>query len=84
MLVTLATWEAEIHQEDQGSRPAPANSSQDPISKMTRAKLDWRCGSSGRAPALQVQSPPHPPKKSQNLGPKICIITAVGHYSLGS
>jgi hypothetical protein len=30
---------------------------QDPISKITKAKLDWRHGSSSRATALQVQSP---------------------------
>jgi hypothetical protein len=25
--------------------------------KLTKAKSDWGCGSSGRAPALQVQGP---------------------------
>jgi hypothetical protein len=28
-----------------------------PTGKVTTAKMDWRCGSSDRAPALQVQSP---------------------------
>jgi hypothetical protein len=28
-----------------------------PISKLTRAKMDWKCGSSDRVPSLQVQSP---------------------------
>jgi hypothetical protein len=28
-----------------------------PSSKITRAKMDWRCGSSVRVPALQEQSP---------------------------
>jgi hypothetical protein len=38
--------------EDHSSMSAQDNSSQDPISKITRAKMDWMCGSSGRAPAL--------------------------------
>jgi hypothetical protein len=33
------------------------NSSRDPISKNKQSWMDWRCGSSGRAPALQMQSP---------------------------
>jgi hypothetical protein len=43
-------------QEDQGLRPTRANNSQDPICKITRAKMDWRCGSSSRLPALQERS----------------------------
>jgi hypothetical protein len=46
--------------EDCGLRPAWANSSQDSIFKITRTKMDWRCGSSSRVPALQakrVQTP---------------------------
>jgi hypothetical protein len=39
------------------SRPAQANSFWDLISKTTRTKMDWRCGTSGRAPALQMGSP---------------------------
>jgi hypothetical protein len=39
-----------------------------PISKITRAKWDWKCGSSGRVPALQMRSPefkPHYQKKKE-------------------
>jgi hypothetical protein len=28
-----------------------------PISKNNQSKIDWRCGSSGRMPALQARSP---------------------------
>jgi hypothetical protein len=42
--------------ENYSSRAAQANSSRDAISKITRAK--WTGGdSSGRTPALQIQSP---------------------------
>jgi hypothetical protein len=43
--------------EDRGSKPAWANSPQEPISKNNQSKMDWICGSSSTAPALQVQSP---------------------------
>jgi hypothetical protein len=43
--------------EDYGSRPAPANNLQDPYFQNNQSKMDWRCGSRGRAPALQTQSP---------------------------
>jgi hypothetical protein len=36
-----------------------------PISKISRAKMDWRCGSSSTAPALQVQSPKFKPQSHQ-------------------
>jgi hypothetical protein len=54
MPIILATWEAEIWRI---SSPDRENSSQDPISKITRAKINWSCGSNHRAPTLQVQSP---------------------------
>jgi hypothetical protein len=40
-----------------------------PISKNNQSKMNWRCGSSVRAPALQVQTPVPPWKKNnqQNL-----------------
>jgi hypothetical protein len=44
------------NQEDHSSRPAWANSSQDPHLQNNQSKMDWRCGSSGRAPALQERS----------------------------
>jgi hypothetical protein len=43
--------------EDHGSRPAWANISWDPISKITRAKWMIDCGSSCSVPALQARSP---------------------------
>jgi hypothetical protein len=46
MPVILGNWKAF------GFRLAQANSSQDPISTITIVR--WRCGSSGRVPALQV------------------------------
>jgi hypothetical protein len=54
--------------KDCSSRPVQPNSSWDPISKMY-----WRCGSSSRIPALQVQNPEFKPqshthtKKEQNI-----------------
>jgi hypothetical protein len=51
MPVMLATWEAGM--EDCGLRPAPYKT-RDLIFKDTQNK-DWKCGSSGEAPALQVQ-----------------------------
>jgi hypothetical protein len=30
-----------------------------------QSKIDWRCGSTGRAPALQVQSPELKPQSNQ-------------------
>jgi hypothetical protein len=43
--------------EDRGLRPTWANSLWYPISKITRAKMYRKCGSSGRAPTLQAWSP---------------------------
>jgi hypothetical protein len=40
-----------------GFKASLANSSQDSISKITKANMDWRYGLSGRVPALQAQSP---------------------------
>jgi hypothetical protein len=74
--VILAIWEAEIRRIEVHG-PVQANSltpSQD-----NQGKIDWRCGSSDRASALQVQSPefkahsysPPPQKKSIKLGESI-------------
>jgi hypothetical protein len=38
-------------QEDRNLKPAWANSSQDPISKIPNTKKGWQGGSSGRVPA---------------------------------
>jgi hypothetical protein len=59
MLVILASWEAEIRKITVQSQPRQIVL-EIPISKIARAKtnkqkqLDWICGSSGRAFALQV------------------------------
>jgi hypothetical protein len=50
-------------------RFAQANSSLDPHLQNKQSKMDWRSGSSGRGPALQVQSPEFKPQSYQ----KICI-----------
>jgi hypothetical protein len=56
--VILGGWD----QEDLGSRP------QDPLSKITRAKMDRRCGSSSRVPALQIRSPEFKPQFHKKKG----------------
>jgi hypothetical protein len=55
-------------QED--SSPGFPGKEQNPISKITRAKKGWRCGSNGRAPAWQVQGPeltPLPQEKKREI-----------------
>jgi hypothetical protein len=47
LTVILATWE-----EDHGLRPAQANIHETSSSKYNQSKIDWRCGSSGKAPVL--------------------------------
>jgi hypothetical protein len=48
------------------------------MSKNNQSKMDWRCDSSGRAPALQVQSPEFKAqshlktKQNKNLGCVLC------------
>jgi hypothetical protein len=62
--VILATWEAEI-----GRIVVQGQSGQivckDPISKITRAKMDWICGSSSRVSPLRVQYPEFKPQSHQ-------------------
>jgi hypothetical protein len=56
MLITLATWKAEIRRitvQDQ-----PGEIVQDIPSPKYRAKTDWRCGSTGRVLALQQTHSP--------------------------
>jgi hypothetical protein len=70
----LAGW----HQEDRASRPTWANTSPDPISKITRAKMNWRCGSSrcasDRVPGLQaLSSNPSPTKNRANVGSRSAV-----------
>jgi hypothetical protein len=42
--------------DQEASRPAQANSARDPVSKISRAKVNWRYGSSSRAFAWQAWS----------------------------
>jgi hypothetical protein len=43
--------------ENSSLRPAWANKSWDPHLQNNHSKMDWRCGSSGTAPALSLWSP---------------------------
>jgi hypothetical protein len=67
--VIPATWEADW--EDRSLRPAQANSSQDPISKINHSKMDCRCDSGTREPALEVQSPEFKSQSHQNRKKKV-------------
>jgi hypothetical protein len=49
-LVPVIGWD----QEDQGLRLAQAKRSQDTHLQNNQSKMNWRCGSSGRVPTLQV------------------------------
>jgi hypothetical protein len=53
--VILATWETEIRRIV--VRGQPRKLAHNTISKITRAKMNWRCGSCRRVLASQVQSP---------------------------
>jgi hypothetical protein len=57
MVVIPATWEAQIGRIVVKVQARTGKQLRDSISKNNQSKMDWRCGSSGRAPALQVQSP---------------------------
>jgi hypothetical protein len=48
--------------KDHSSRLAQANISWDPHLQNNQSKMNWRCGSSGGAPSLQVQSPEFKPQ----------------------
>jgi hypothetical protein len=60
----LATWDAEIGRTMVQAQPR-ANSSYETPSPNNQRKMDWRCGSQGRAPALQVQSQEFKPQAHQ-------------------
>jgi hypothetical protein len=53
-------------QEDCGLRPAQANSSWDSNLQNNQSKMEWRCGSSSRTPALRIWSPELKPQSQQN------------------
>jgi hypothetical protein len=60
-----ATWEAEIRSiMVQGQ---PGQIVHKPSSQNNQSKMDWRCGSSSRVPALQVQTPVPPKTKTKKL-----------------
>jgi hypothetical protein len=75
MPIILTTWEAEIRRIS--LRPAQANSSQDPHQQNNQSKMDWRCGSSGRGPVLQVQSPELKPQSHQKKKKKAKVSKSV-------
>jgi hypothetical protein len=52
--IILGTWETEIRKIDGWG--LPGKSSWDPISKNNQNKMEWRCGSNSRAPALKAWS----------------------------
>jgi hypothetical protein len=54
--VILATWKAEIGRIMVWGQPGQILF-KTPLSKNNQVKMDWRCGSSSRMPALQTQSP---------------------------
>jgi hypothetical protein len=56
MPVILTTWESEIGRIIVRGQPEQIVC-EAPISKITRAKLNWRYGSNGKVPTLQVQIP---------------------------
>jgi hypothetical protein len=60
LLVALAfnaSYLRSYYMEDHSSRSFQVNSSENPISKNSQSKMDWRCGLSSRVPALKVQNP---------------------------
>jgi hypothetical protein len=67
MPVILAPWEAEIGRIVIRDQIGKIVCETTPISKTSKAKMDWRCGSSGRAPALQAQIPEFKAKKQNFL-----------------
>jgi hypothetical protein len=69
-------------QEDWDLRPAQANSSQDPIATITRAKMNWRCGSSSNAPALQARSTGFKPQSYHQKKKKVLWVPNRNPYTL--
>jgi hypothetical protein len=68
-----------------GSRPAQANSPGDPYLQNNQNKMDWRSGSSRRAPALQVQNTEFKPQLTVCTGqvpPKQPILAGLGWLTL--
>jgi hypothetical protein len=79
--VILATWKADI-----GVLQFEVNLGKclwDPTSKITKAKMDWRCGTSGRVTALEVWSLEFKPQCHQKKK-KIFLIVYIACLSLSS
>jgi hypothetical protein len=72
MPVILATWEAEIKRMAVWGQPMQKVHETPPHLQNNKSKMDWRCGPSFRATALQAWSPEfkvqpqHPPQKDVN------------------
>jgi hypothetical protein len=64
MLVILATQEAEIRRVVVQCQP-------EPHLQNNQSKIDWRCDSSSRAPALQTQSSNPSPTKINKVNGRI-------------
>jgi hypothetical protein len=56
MPIILATWEAEIRRIMVQGQPGQIFL-ETPHLQNNQSRMDWRCGSSSRTPALQAQSP---------------------------
>jgi hypothetical protein len=69
------------HWEDRGLRPAQANSLR-PHLQNNQSKMDWRCGSSSRVPALQVRSPEFKFQsyKKERVGESLPVSTNLWKY----
>jgi hypothetical protein len=81
--IILVTWEAEIWRIKIWGQPRqivweifPTLHFQNNLNKM-----DWRCGSSGRAPTLQVWDPEFKPQSNQKNKNKNYIHNDHNHYS---
>jgi hypothetical protein len=63
--IILGTWEAEIRRSKVWGQPGQ-KVHEIPCLQNNQSKIDWRCDSSGRAPALQVWRPAFKPQSHQN------------------
>jgi hypothetical protein len=64
--VILAAWEAEIGRVKFQGQPEQIV----PPYKNNHSKMNWRCGSSGRVPALQEQNLEFKPQSGRKKGRK--------------
>jgi hypothetical protein len=54
-------------------KPAQTNSSRDPHLQNNQSKMDWRCGSSRRAPALQVWNAEFKPQSHKKKKEEVAL-----------